>query len=338
MDPNFTETNGTMLARVVDGDDKCDLETVRILLDAGANPNATVKILPIISAINNHNIPLLELLFQYNANVDVSNPKGVKAIDIARKRRFADIVAILGQRLSPSDAMKIDVSSTDKSNHYYIKCNLTLFCFDGHGAELPTVAWFFMKSAPQLLERMPVGLAPSCSYSQLSEHFESISSQYESDQEESQRLSYDEAEEIADAWHKNIDFGFDAEQTQGKELREIDFYYDCGDLDKATALRAIEKLQATYCKQSSKPNALVIKDDIYKDRSSSDDEVNFYDAPSNDAVIIDPAYIITKALIESQPASEYTLLPRFSLIRPSATPDIFNQEEKKDNPGYSSFI
>lgn len=79
-----------------------DLETVKLLLEDGVNPNATGKRggTPLIKAAKGNHIEIVQLLLSYGANPLQRNQKGRSAIDVAERNDHRYIADTLKQTLN----------------------------------------------------------------------------------------------------------------------------------------------------------------------------------------------------------------------------------------------
>lgn len=71
-------------------------ESTELLLDHGADPNYAVKhITPLISAVIEHDLPLVRLLLAHGAKVNTKMPNGNTALRLARREHDSDIERLL---------------------------------------------------------------------------------------------------------------------------------------------------------------------------------------------------------------------------------------------------
>lgn len=79
-----------------------DLEIVRMLLEAGADPNARQEggFVPLHSAAQNGNVPVAELLLEHGAKADARNDKGKTPAEIAEEAKHPELAARL-RRATP---------------------------------------------------------------------------------------------------------------------------------------------------------------------------------------------------------------------------------------------
>lgn len=77
-----------------------DLEITKMLLEAGADPNARQErgFVPLHDAAANGNLPLVELLLQHGASADAKADDGKTAADMAADRGHQDLAARLRQK------------------------------------------------------------------------------------------------------------------------------------------------------------------------------------------------------------------------------------------------
>ena len=74
-----------------------DQEIVRILLEAGADPNARQEggFVPLHSAAQNGNLPVAELLLRHGAKADARNDKGITPAEVAEEAKHGELAARL---------------------------------------------------------------------------------------------------------------------------------------------------------------------------------------------------------------------------------------------------
>lgn len=77
------------------------MRLARILLEHGISVNGfqspydTCKVYPIMEAIANNNIELVQLLLEYNADIDIKDSNGNSPLDLAREIGVREIEKIL---------------------------------------------------------------------------------------------------------------------------------------------------------------------------------------------------------------------------------------------------
>jgi ankyrin repeat protein len=73
------------------------LQIVKMLLEAGADPNARQErgFVPLHDAAANGSIPLVELLLKHGARADVKSDEGKTPADMAGDRGHKDVVEML---------------------------------------------------------------------------------------------------------------------------------------------------------------------------------------------------------------------------------------------------
>ncbi len=77
-----------------------NLEVVRLVLAAGADPNARQNHgwTPLHSAANHGGVEMVRVLLEHGADPALANDNGQTALDIARAGKHADVIALLEQR------------------------------------------------------------------------------------------------------------------------------------------------------------------------------------------------------------------------------------------------